>query len=177
MCLLCSGKPLHESLRSLYCSYCPFLKSLPEKLPEGLQSLYCYNCPLLKTLPEKLPEGLQTLDCSNCPLLTSLPEILHESLKELDCFNCPKLASIPKNLPENPYLWGCPWLPQNSKEYPKQIPKLLIVQRAVRDRRLRKFVKLTSSRAFNEYFFHPERKGGLWSKRQLEKQFDPKRVL
>jgi len=30
-------------------------------------------------------------------------------------------------------------------------------------------VKLTTSRAFNEYFFHPERKGGMWAKKRLEK--------
>jgi len=191
MCLLCSGKPLPQSLQVLHCSNCPNLTSLPENLPPTLQRLNCYGCPNLTRIPENLPESLHRLDCSDCPDLTSLPENLPPNLQTLYCYNCPKLRSLPENLPPslqtlycyncpnltslpenlpiNTVFYGCPWLPQNSKDYPDKIPNLLVCQRSVRNRRLRKFVKLTSSQIFNEYFFHPEKRGGIWAKRQLEK--------
>jgi len=87
------------------------------------------------------------------------------SIQELSCYNCPTLTSFPENLPDDTDYSEYPWLPQNSKDYPDILPKLC--QRYIR---LRKFVKLTSSRAFNEYFY-PENKGGMWAKKQLEKQF------
>jgi len=96
--------------------------------------------------------------------------VFPHNLRTFDCHSCPLLTSLPKNIPINTYFDCCHWLPQNSKYYPNMLPKLLVCQRTVRIRRLRKFVRLTTSRSFNEYFFHPERKGGIWAKKQLEKQ-------
>jgi len=171
MCLLCSGKSLPQNIDILNCSNCLTLTSLPENLPESLHELYCYNCPNLTSLSENLPESLQELYCHNCPNLTSLPENLPEGLQILNCSYCPKLTTLPENCHVSTFFSGCPWLSQNSKYYPDNLPKLLVCQRAVRNRLLRKFVKLTSSRSFNEYFFHPERKGGIWAKKGLERQF------
>jgi len=132
--------------------------------------LYCFNCPKLISLPENLPESLHTLECFDCSNLSKLPKNLPRNLNILNFSYCPLLIILPENIPDNTFYAGCPWIPQNSDYYPDRIPKLLTCQRIVRNRRFRKFVKLTSSQSFNEYFFHPERKGGIWVKKQLEKQ-------
>jgi len=161
---------LPSSLQYLECVGCPNLTSIPENLPESLQELDCSRCPNLTSIPENLPQSIRGLYCSGCPKLLTISKNIHP-LSILYCRNCPVLTNAPENIGEFTNYSMCPWLPQNSKNYPDRLPKLLICQRTVRTRRIRKFVKLTSSRSFNEYFFHPERQGGIWTKRRLEKQF------
>ena len=111
--------------------------------------LNCYNCPLLTSLPS-LP-NTKYLYCSNCPLLTSLP-----SLPLVIALNC----------------WNCKWLDHpNNKDYTKNLKSLKILQWYKKNRKARRFVKLTTSRSFNESFFSREGLGGIWHTKNMMGHF------
>jgi hypothetical protein len=132
----------------------------------GLTRLDCNNCPLLTAIPKELVV-LTHLNCYNCPLLTAIPKEL-VGLTWMSCANCPLLTAIPKELVglTNLYCYGCPWLPHNAAQYPTHLPSAHLVQRRWRSP-LRRFLKLTRSRAFCEHFYSPEQMGGRWAKREL----------
>lgn len=177
---------LPEGLILLVCENLPLLKSLPI-LPSSLLRLVCVNLPLtnLPTLPSRLtslrceniryvtripdlPSSLRYLHCRNLQGLKSLPDLT--SLARLYCNNLPLITSIPViNKDTLVEVYNCKWLAQGQtpKSFGKKMSSLLICQRAVRNRKLRKFVKLTTSRSFNETFFAPDRLGGKWAKAQL----------
>ena len=111
---------------------------------------------------------MNILDCYGCSNLTSIPNI--QELKQLSCSNCPKITSIP-NIQGLKYLdcWGCPWIPNRNDEYKSNIEKLIIIQQWARKWlrfiRLRNFIK---SREFVEWYYHPDNRGGIISKRIIE---------
>ncbi|XVF23576.1 hypothetical protein REPUB_Repub13aG0050700 [Reevesia pubescens] len=83
------------SLRSLYISSCPKLKSmLAERLPDSLSDLLIVSCPSLETIAvERLHDSLFHLRISNCPLLRKdykkgkgkdWPKISHIPVIEID---------------------------------------------------------------------------------------------
>ena len=47
--------------------------------------------------------------------------------------------------------------------------KLHRLQRFAKNTKARRFASLTKSRAFNEYFFAPDKQGGKWHKRRMER--------
>jgi hypothetical protein len=167
MCIICQTPNVQElvGLTTLNCSNCPLLTAIPKELV-GLTALYCWNCPLLTAIPKELV-GLTSLYCHNCPLLTAIPKEL-VNLTTLDCGDSPLLTAIPKELVWLTWLYcpGCPWLPQNAAQYPTHLPSALLVQRRWRSP-LRRFLKLTRSRAFCEHFYSPEQMGGRWAKLEL----------
>jgi len=178
--------PLPESLQKLHCSGCTNLTSLGP-LPEGLRELYCDGCTRLTSLGP-LPEGLQRLFCS-CTRLTSLGP-LPKSLRILYCYDCPRLTSLgplPESL-QKLHCRGCRVLtqvgPQSvidnlqyylpsiwslSKDLEKNLRKLRILQRFCRTLRIRKLLRLSRTRKFCEWFYHPENYGGRWDKASLMK--------
>jgi hypothetical protein len=146
MCIICQTPNVQElvGLTTLNCSNCPLLTAIPKELV-GLTALYCWNCPLLTAIPKELVR-LTTLYCYKCPLLTAIPK----EFVGLTGLNCS----------------GCPWLPQNASRYPTHLPSARLVQRRWRSP-LRRFLKLTRSRAFCEHFYSPSQMGGRWAKREL----------
>jgi len=160
--------PVLPSLTVLYCFNCPGLTVIPV-LP-NLAKLDCFNCPGLTAIPV-LP-NLTWLYCSNCPGLTALPVL--PNLTALYCFDCRCLTSQP-NAPAYVHDTGCPWLEPLLSH---NLPRVLCLQRWARNRKAQRFVRLTTSRAFNEHFFAPSQKGGRWHKRRMERdfEFDHKRI-
>jgi hypothetical protein len=189
MCIICRTPNVQElvGFRYLNCHNCPLLTAIPKELV-GLTNLNCGNCPLLTAIPKELV-GLTELFCANCPLLTAIPmelvnlatlycyncPLLHAIPKGLvrltmmDCSNCPLLTAIPKDLFMLQWLYcsGCPWLPLNAAKFPTHLPSAHLVQRRWRCSPLRRFLKLTRSRAFCEHFYSPEQMGGRWAKLEL----------
>jgi len=163
---LTSLGPLPESLEELVCSYCTNLTSL-EPLPKSLQKLYCSGCTNLTSLGP-LPESLHRLSCSDCTNLTSL-EPLPESLQELYCNDCPLLTRVgPQSVIDNLVEYqSFTWTP--SKELENNLKKLVLVQRFCRSLRTRKLLRLSRTREFCEFFYHPENYGGRWAKNSLRK--------
>ena len=162
MCIICHLPPDTPYLgKSLECYNCPLLTSLPS-LPL-VTTLYCSGCPLLRILTSLPSLPLVTsLDCSNCPLLTSLPDL--PLVTSLYCYNCPLLTSLPDlPLETNLNCSLCKWLdyPTN-KDFTKNIKSLKTIQRYKKNRKALRFVKLTTSRRFNEFFFSKEGLGGIW---------------
>ena len=128
----------------LHCSWCPKLEKISNS--SNLTHLYCHSCPKLAKLPDRF-DNLIALNCSWCPRLTKLPDRL-ENLTYLNCS-------------------FCPWLNHdNNKEYLKNTLSLKKLQRWVR---LNKFIRLTNSKDFCEYFYSPDQLGGKWAKKQLYK--------
>jgi len=163
---LTSLGPLPESLQELDCSYCTSLTSLGP-LAESLQIFSCIGCTNLTSLGP-LPKGLQILSCGGCTSLTSLG-LLPKSLQTLYCGDCPVLTSVgPRNLIDNlrNYLPSF-WTP--SEELEENLKKLVIIQRFCRSLRTRKLLRLSRTREFCEFFYHPENYGGRWAKASLEK--------
>ena len=167
MCQLCTTPQAQLAhLTSLYCSSCPLLVSLPSTLTQ-LTSLNCFDCPLLVTIPSTLTQ-LTYLYCSSCPLLASIPSTLTQ-LTSLSCDSCPVLASLPSTLTRLASLYCNWWLahPLNTRNTAAKHASLRKVQRYIHNRKARRFARLTSSRAFNESFFAPLGKGGVWHKRRM----------
>jgi len=178
--------PLPESLRLLSCVDCTSLTSL--RLSEGLQELFCIGCTNLTSLGP-LPESLHTLYCSDCTNLTSLGP-LSEGLQTLWCNGCINLTSLGP-LPEGLEYLNCDgcrvltrvgpqsaidnlddyqpstWIP--SEELEENLKKLVLVQRFCRSLRTRKLLRLSRTRKFCEFFYHPENYGGRWAKASLRK--------
>jgi hypothetical protein len=167
MCIICDTPNVQElvGFPKLDCCYCPLLTAIPKELV-GLTWLNCSDCPLLTAIPKELV-GLTELYCANCPLLTAIPKEL-AGLTTLICYNCPLLTAIPEELVrlEWTICSGCPWLPHNAAKFPTHLPSALLVQRRWRSS-LRRFLKLTRSRAFCEHFYSPKQMGGRWAKREL----------
>jgi len=161
MCILCAPERAEEvkQVTHLFISWCPDVKEVPF-LPK-LRQLYCYGCTSLEVIPS-LP-NLWTLDCSHCPRLFSLP--VFPKLERIDCSTCP--------LTTQPIALGvasrdCPWL---EPLLSTNLPSVLRIQRWVRNLKARRFARLTSSRAFNEYFFAPHNQGGQWHKRSMARDY------
>jgi len=173
--LYCSGNtsltslgPLPESLRLLSCGNCISLTSL--RLSEGLQELFCSGCTNLTSLGP-LPESLRTLSCSGCTNLTSLG-LLPKSLQILYCFGCRVLTQVgPQNVIDN-LNWYYPstWTPSEKLE--NNLKKLVIVQNFCRSFRTRKLLRLSRTKEFCEWFYHPENYGGRWDKMSLRKMVE-----
>jgi len=192
--LYCSGctnltslGPLPEGLRELSCSYCTSLTSLGP-LPKSLQKLFCNDCTNLTSLGP-LPESLRVLYCVGCTNLTSLGP-LSEGLRELYCSDCTNLTSLgplPEGL-KTLYCDGCRvltqvgpqsvidnlvdyspaiWTPSENLE--NNLKKLVIVQNFCRSLRVRKLLRLSRTKEFCEWFYHPENYGGRWAKAFLRK--------
>jgi len=178
---------LPEGLQTLFCSDCTSLTSLGS-LPEGLQRLYCGGCTNLTSL-EPLPEGLQILSCIDCTNLTNLGP-LPKSLQELYCNKCTSLTSLgpilenlrllccngcslltrvdPQNVINNlMFYFPSTWTP--SEELEENLKKLIVLQRFCRSFHTRKLLKLSKTRKFCEWFYHPENYGGRWAKASLRK--------
>jgi hypothetical protein len=166
---LTSLGPLPKSLQTLSCSGCTNLTSLGP-LPEGLQVLYCSYCTNLTSL-EPLPESLQRLYCIGCTSLTSL-ESLPEILKELYCDNCRVLTQVgPQSVIDNLVDYSpAIWTPSENLE--NNLKKLVIVQNFCRSFRTRKLLRLSRTKEFCEWFYHPENYGGRWAKMSLRKMVE-----
>ena len=189
MCILCDPARTDkvQSLTHLNVSGCKALKTIPV-LP-NLIELYCSKCPGLTAIPV-LP-NLTVLNCFDCPGLTAIPVL--PNLAELDCFDCPGLTAIPvlpnltklnysdcrcltsqPNAPAYVHDTGCPWLEPLLSH---NLTSLFRLQRWARNLRLLRFVRLTSSRTFNEHFFAPTQQGGRWHKRHMEQSFEPNKRM
>jgi len=186
---LTSLGPLPKGLQKLFCSGCTGLTSLGT-LPESLQTLHCSGCTNLTNLGP-LPEGFQELFCRDCTNFTSLGP-LPESLKTLYCYGCTNFTSLgplPKSL-RYLYCGGCSLLTQMdplsvidnlddywpstwspSEDLEENLKKLVILQKFCRSFRTRKLLKLSKTRKFCEWFYHPENYGGRWAKKSLNKLF------
>jgi len=151
-----------QSLTYLNVSGCKALKAIP--VLSNLIWLYCSNCPGLTAIPV-LP-NLTMLYCFDCPGLTAVPVL--PNLTKLYCSNCRCLTSQP-NAPAYIHNTGCPWLEPLLSH---NLPRVLCLQRWARNRKAQRFVRLTTSRAFNEHFFAPSQKGGRWHKRRMERDFE-----
>jgi len=163
---LASLEPLPESLRELNCNWCTSLTSLGP-ISEGLRELYCICCTNLTSLGP-LPEGLQVLSCYGCINLTSLGP-LSKGLQELDCDGCPLLTQVgPQSVIDNlDEYYPSTWTP--SENLKNNLRKLRIIQRFCRTLRTRKLLRLSKTRKFCEWFYHPENYGGRWAKASLRK--------
>jgi len=163
---LTSLGPLPEGLQILSCIGCTSLTSL-EPLPKSLQKLYCSDCTNLKSLGP-LPESLRTLSCSGCTNLTSLGS-LPKSLQILYCFGCRVLTQIePQNIIDNlSVYYPSTWTPSENLE--NNLKKLVLVQNFCRTLRTRKLLRLSRTKKFCEFFYHPENYGGRWAKAFLKK--------
>ena len=131
---------------------------------QSLTHLNVSGCKALKTIPV-LPNLIE-LYCSKCPGLTAIPVL--SNLTELDCSDCRCLTSQP-NAPAYIHNTGCPWL---QPLFSQHLPSILRLERWVRNRKAQRFVRLTTSRAFNEHFFAPTQQGGRWHKRRMEQDFE-----
>jgi hypothetical protein len=183
---LVSLGPLPKSLQTLNCSGCTSLTSVGP-LPKSLRVLYYGNTNLTSLGP--LPKGLQELNCDGCTTITSLGP-LPESLRILSCSSCTNLASfgpLPKGLeglvcngcrvltqvgPQSvidnlQYYFPAIWTP--SEELENNLRKLAILQKFSRSFRTRKLLRLSKTREFCEWFYHPENYGGRWAKASLVK--------
>jgi hypothetical protein len=157
---------LPEGLRILSCNYCTNLTSL-EPLPESLRELHCIGCTNLTSLG-LLPESLRELFCSYCTNLTSLGP-LPQSLRELHCCDCRVLTQVgPQSVIDNlQYYSPAIWTPSENLE--NNLKKLVIAQNFSRSFRTRKLLRLSKTRKFCEWFYHPENYGGRWVKMSLMK--------
>jgi len=155
-----------EGLWEFSCSGCTNLTSLGP-LPESLWILSCGDCTNLTNLGP-LPKGLQLLSCYNCTRLTSLGP-LPEGLYILYCEGCEVLTQVgPQSVIDNLVEYqSSTWTP--SEELENNLKKLVIVQNFCRSRRVRKLLKLSRTKEFCEWFYHPENYGGRWAKESLEK--------
>jgi len=174
--LSCSGctnltslGPLPEGLQKLFCNGCTNLTSLGP-LPESLRELYCGGCTNLTSLGP-LPKGLRVLHCYGCTNLTSL-EPLPESLLELYCNGCRVLTQVgPQSVIDNLHDYRpSTWTPSGQLE--NNLRKLVIVQNFYRTHRTRKLLRLSRTREFCEWFYHPENYGGRWAKASLRKMVE-----
>jgi len=166
---LTSLGPLPESLQTLYCGGCTNLTSLGP-LPKSLQILDCDGCTRLVRLGP-LPKSLRELVCNGCTSLTSLGP-LPEGLRVLDCRDCRVLTQVgPQNVIDN-LNWYYPstWTP--SKNLENKLKKLAVLQKFFRSFRTRKLLRLSRTREFCEWFYHPENYGGRWVKMSLRKMVE-----
>jgi len=166
---LTSLGPLPEGLQRLDCNRCTKLTSLGP-LPEGLQELFCSDCTNLASLGP-LPKSLRILFCRDCTNLTSLGP-LPEGLRELDCSDCSLLTRVgPQSVIDNLDEYeASTWTP--SEELENNLKKLAVVQNFCRSLRVRKLLRLSRTREFCEWFYHPENYGGRWAKASLRKMFE-----
>jgi len=155
-----------EDIREFDCNHCTNLIELGP-LPKGLKILDCWGCTSLTEIGVKypLPNTLSGINCAECVNITEL--ILPEKLAWLYCGICPKLTRIePQNVIDQ--LWYCEpniWFP--SKNLENNLKKLRILQRFCRSLRTRKLLRLSRTRKFCEWFYHPENYGGRWDKASL----------
>jgi hypothetical protein len=190
VCLSCTSLaslgPLPKSLQGLCCGGCTNLTSLGP-LPEGLQKLFSNGCTSLTSLGP-LPESLRLLSCVDCTSLTSLR--LSEGLQELFCIGCTNLTSLgplskslqvlncnrcrvltqvgPQSVIDNLLDYqSSTWTPSENLE--NNLRKLVIVQNFCRSLRVRKLLRLSRTKEFCEFFYHPETYGGRWAKKSLRK--------
>jgi len=176
--------PAYPKLEKLDCYECPLLVALPS-FPR-LVELDCHDCVSLLIIGEC--RRMEHLDCDGCTHLASLPFPCPQ-LRALEIDDCrglfavpiyPKLHTLSYNntpLTSTPfypdayetYADGCPWLAPLLTE---NIPDVIHLQRWTRRCLKRKrFIRLITSRAFNEFFFAPDQKGGQWNKRRMEQGF------
>lgn len=163
--------PFPKNLLQLFCTGCTSLTDLggvKNPLPESLQLLYCNGCTGLTELggvKNPLPKSLQGLYCVSCIGFTEL--ILPEGLQYLDCYNCTKLTRVePQNVIDNlsRYIYST-WMPSEYLE--DNLKKLRTLQRFCRTIPTRKLLRLSKTRKFCEWFYHPENYGGRWAKVSL----------
>lgn len=121
---------------------------------------------------DRLPDGmtnLETLSVFKSPRFT-LPTGL-TGVRHLFIRDCDHITVLPPDL--DPTLLirvGFPiWIrhPLNARYHASHLDKLCTLQRYVR---LRRFVRLTSSLAFNEHFFSPDQPGERWALARLAKR-------
>jgi hypothetical protein len=149
MCIICTMSDYTTliNLKTLNCSDCPLLTSIPNTLV-NLTRLGCVNCPLLTSIPDTLI-NLKIVDFISCPLLTSIPDTL-VNLKIISCFNCPLLTSIPDTLVNLKIIscFNCPllYLPAKYekltyiKNSSSNMLRINIWQRKIRKRCYHKFI-------------------------------------
>jgi len=190
MCIVCDlgRSPTRDEIKGeiLDISLCKKVTEI--QVPEGLQEFSCIDCTNLTNLGP-LPESLQTLLCGGCTSLTNLGP-LPESLQLLSCYNCTSLTSLGP-LPKGLYILYCEgcevltqvgpqsvidnlnwyypstWTPSENLE--NNLKKLVIVQNFCRSLRVRKLLRLSRTKEFCEFFYHPENYGGRWDKMSLRK--------
>jgi len=157
---------LPEGLRILSCNYCTNLTSL-EPLPESLRELHCIGCTNLTSL-EPLPESLRELFCSYCTSLTSLGP-LPKGHQTLYCRDCRVLTQVgPQSVIDHLYDYlPSIWCPSENLE--NNLRKLARIQNFCRSLRTRKLLRLSKTRKFCEWFYHPENYGGRWAKATLRR--------
>jgi hypothetical protein len=165
---LTSIGPLPEGLQKLFCGGCTNLTSLGS-LPESLRELLCGGCTNLASLGQ-LPEGLQKLYCGSCTNLASLGP-LPEGLRVLYCSGCPLLTQVgPQSVIDNlDWYYPSTWTPSEKLE--ESLKKLSVLQNFCRSLRVRKLLRLSRTREFCEWFYHPENYGGRWAKMSMRKMF------
>jgi len=114
-CITKLPKFLPQTLRELYCCYCPFLIYLPDDLPNSIElinltgnanliipnispcSLKIFVCVMCHSIEKILyfPESIEELVIGYCELLIELPKFPSQ-LKNLKIYNTPFLKSIPE---------------------------------------------------------------------------------
>jgi hypothetical protein len=162
-CTTLTSIPVIEGLQTLYCRDCSNLTSIP--VIKGLQLLGCGNCPSITSIP--VIKGLKSLYCYYCPNLTSIPVI--GGLKLLNCHYCPKLTSIPVKGLRNLDYGGCKYIhPTN-----KSVDYIRVLQQRIKCVILyKKLKRMVTCRQFVELWYHPESKGGYFTKQKAIKEME-----
>ena len=153
MCQICRGQ-YTTTTRFLEC--CAAVTTIPANLP-NLRMLECYSCPLLTHIPPTLL-NLEILICYKCPRLAVLPPTL-TNLYYLRCYKCPLLTAIPLTYSSLEKLCHskCPLM----KVKPGQTTTLITHYR------INYLGQWLRSRTGAKYCYHPQKVGGLLSKRDI----------
>ena len=168
MCIICESKKEDNNYQKLkgvtrlVIDDCKTITSVPNI--KGLKYLSCRRCTSLEYI--HVIQGLEYLNVNDCVSLKEIPYI-HELL-QLSVCGCRSLFTFPEPDTLISLAYSVtPWLDANHNKQ-SNIDKLIIIQKLFRKwlpfRRLRKFVK---SREFVEWYYHPDNKGGIVSKKMI----------
>jgi len=159
------AKMMPKSCRSFEGFFCRNLISI------SLASCGISEIPLIKTLKK--------IDCTCCDNLQRI--YIPESLKHFRVDSCHSLTEIifpkkPMILEKEEGIGGlyfscdnCPWIWYDNQKYSENLKKLRVLQIFCRTIRVRKLLRLSRTKKFCEFFYHPENYGGRWAKASLVK--------
>jgi hypothetical protein len=144
-----------ETLQRLYCNFCYGLTELPE-FP-NLRALHASRCINLKKIPN-LPR-LEELTCQGSVNLASID--INQPLIGLNCSHNRLLFRIPECRSNYFIHHNCTWL-IHGINFRDNLKCLIKIQRFIKKRKiLNKFIHLMNSPATAEYYFRPDKHGGL----------------
>jgi len=153
--------------KKLICNYAFSLRKLTVR--ESCEKINCYGC---DNLTEIFCSNIKYLNCSSCKNLKTLKVDEYETIL---CTRNRKLTEVVLNstgiYDDSEIIYdGSPWFPL-SEDYEEKLKKLEILQRFCGSLRIRKLLRLSKTRKFCEWFYHPENYGGRWAKNSLRKLF------